>query len=203
MSANATAAHEAPPTQRTSPRPRRSRIRLARLPLALSPPPAASARAPAHRRRNPRPRHRIPAQPRSRPVHLRFRRNLRCSVGRHSERSVPSSSLREAPGHQAGLPGRRSVEPGRSVEEPLFDAADSAEPASLPRHLRSQPAIAPSLAGRKAYRETFATPEAARAATAQLADLNHMDALFFSRRPEDHAELARVVATLDPNAFAG
>jgi hypothetical protein len=29
-----------------------------------------------------------------------------------------------------------------------------------------------------------------------------MDALFFSRRPEDHAELARVVATLDPNAFA-
>ena len=31
---------------------------------------------------------------------------------RHSERSVPSSSLREAPGHQEGLPGRRLVEPG-------------------------------------------------------------------------------------------
>jgi hypothetical protein len=29
-----------------------------------------------------------------------------------------------------------------------------------------------------------------------------MDALFFSRRPEDHAELARAVANLDPAAFA-
>ena len=52
-----------------------------------------------------------------------------------------------------------------------------------------------------AYRETFATPEEARAATAQLGDLNRMDALFYSRRPEDHAELAREVAKLDPEAF--
>ena len=42
---------------------------------------------------------------------------------RHSERSVPSSPLREAPGHQEGLPGRRLVEPGRSVEESLLDVA--------------------------------------------------------------------------------
>ena len=53
-----------------------------------------------------------------------------------------------------------------------------------------------------AYRETFATPEEARAATAQLGDLNRMDALFYSRRPEDHAELAREVAKLDPESFA-
>jgi hypothetical protein len=53
-----------------------------------------------------------------------------------------------------------------------------------------------------AYRETFATPEEARAATAQLGDLNRMDALFYSRRPEDHAEWAREVAKLDPEAFA-
>ena len=53
-----------------------------------------------------------------------------------------------------------------------------------------------------AYRETFATPEEARAATARLGDLNRMDALFYSRRPEDHAELAREVAKLDPEAFA-
>jgi hypothetical protein len=44
-------------------------------------------------------------------------------VHRHSERSVPSSPLREAPGHQEGLPGRRLVEPGRSVEESLLDVA--------------------------------------------------------------------------------
>ena len=53
-----------------------------------------------------------------------------------------------------------------------------------------------------AYRETFSTPEEARNATALLADLDRMDALFFSRRPEDHAELARAVAALDPAAFA-
>ena len=35
-----------------------------------------------------------------------------------------------------------------------------------------------------------------------LADLNRMDALFFSRRPEDHAQLAHAVADLDPVAFA-
>ena len=54
----------------------------------------------------------------------------------------------------------------------------------------------------QAYRETFTTPEEARAATELLADLNRMDALFFSQRPEDHLALARAVAALDPAAFA-
>ena len=35
-----------------------------------------------------------------------------------------------------------------------------------------------------------------------VADVNRLDALFFSRRPEDHAELARAVETLDRDAFA-
>jgi hypothetical protein len=75
-----------------------------------------------------------------------------------------------------------------------------------PEHLRAALAANPELrdAWREAgaYRETFATPEEARAATAQLGDLNRLDALFYSRRPEDHAELAREVAKLDPDAFA-
>lgn len=54
----------------------------------------------------------------------------------------------------------------------------------------------------QSYRDSFATPEEARAATALLHDLDRMDALFFSTRPEDHAELARAVANLDPAAFA-
>lgn len=54
----------------------------------------------------------------------------------------------------------------------------------------------------ESYREAFATPEEARAATALLGDLDRMDALFFSHRAEDHAELARAVANLDPVAFA-
>jgi hypothetical protein len=55
----------------------------------------------------------------------------------------------------------------------------------------------------KSYRGALATPEAARAATGVLADLNRMDALLFSHRPEDHAQLAHAVAHLNPVAFAG
>lgn len=53
------------------------------------------------------------------------------------------------------------------------------------------------------YRETFETPEAARQATALLADLDRMDALFFSRKPEDpaaFASLARAIADLANNS---
>jgi hypothetical protein len=51
------------------------------------------------------------------------------------------------------------------------------------------------------YRNSFATPDEARTATTALADLDRMDALFFSGRREDHAALARAVAALDPAAF--
>lgn len=54
----------------------------------------------------------------------------------------------------------------------------------------------------EAYRKAFATPAEAREATALLADLNRMDALFFSKRAEDHAMLANEIARLDPAAFA-
>jgi hypothetical protein len=49
------------------------------------------------------------------------------------------------------------------------------------------------------YRKTSATPEAERQATSLLTDLDSMDALFFSRKPEDHAELARSVAAWIPS----
>lgn len=54
----------------------------------------------------------------------------------------------------------------------------------------------------QAYREAFATPEEARAAAKTIADVRAMDALFFSKRLEDQAELAKLVAKLDPEAFA-
>lgn len=53
----------------------------------------------------------------------------------------------------------------------------------------------------RAYREAFATPEEARAATKMVADLRAMDALFFSKRAADKTELARLVAGLDSDAF--
>jgi hypothetical protein len=52
------------------------------------------------------------------------------------------------------------------------------------------------------YKELFETPAAARQARELVADVNRLDALFFSRRPEDHAELAKLVAGLDRDAFA-
>jgi hypothetical protein len=78
----------------------------------------------------------------------------------------------------------------------------TAEPENLCAVFDANPDLRRAWHEAQAYRETFATPEEARAATALLADLDRMDALFFSRRPEDHAELARAIANLDPAAFA-
>lgn len=68
--------------------------------------------------------------------------------------------------------------------------------------LEANPELRRAWQDAQSYREAFVTPEEAHAATALLGDLNRMDALFFSPRPEDHAELARAVAALDPAAFA-
>jgi hypothetical protein len=85
-------------------------------------------------------------------------------------------------------------------------AADANATAAEPAHLRAtfdaNPELRAAWRDAGAYRESFATPEAAREATALLADVNHMDALFFSLRPEDHVALARAIANLDPAAFA-
>jgi hypothetical protein len=68
--------------------------------------------------------------------------------------------------------------------------------------LEANPELRDAWRDAHAYREVFATPAEAQAATKLLGDLNRMDALFYSQRPEDHAELARSVAQLDPQAFA-
>jgi hypothetical protein len=81
-------------------------------------------------------------------------------------------------------------------------AEDSVEPEKLHAALEANPELRQAWHDAQAYRETFATPEEARNATALLADLNRMDALFYSQRPEDHAELARSIAALDRAAFA-
>jgi len=81
-------------------------------------------------------------------------------------------------------------------------AASTPEPAHLRATFDANPELRVAWRDASAYRESFATPDAARQATALLADVNHMDALFFSRRPEDHASLARAIANLDPAAFA-
>jgi len=89
----------------------------------------------------------------------------------------------------------------RDSKGPETEPAD-AVPENLRAALDANPELRQAWKDARTYRETFATPEEARAATSLVADLDHMDALFFSQRPEDHAALARLVADLDPSAFA-
>ncbi|MGA8012256.1 MAG: hypothetical protein WB949_07510, partial [Candidatus Acidiferrales bacterium] len=97
-----------------------------------------------------------------------------------------------------------AASPATSPENREQDAGgtQAPEPEVLRATLDANPELRRAWDEAQAYRETSATPEEARTATALLADLDRMDALFFSRRPEDHAELARAVANLDPAAFA-
>jgi hypothetical protein len=105
---------------------------------------------------------------------------------------------------------RNAAQNGRAEtsNDPAGAATDAVAPAGAaePAHLKAAFTASPELRAAwhdaRAYREAFATPQEARAATGMLADMNRMDALFFSRRPEDHAQLARAVADLDPVAFA-
>jgi hypothetical protein len=98
------------------------------------------------------------------------------------------------------VPLQQSDEAAPESGDKSQDAA--ADPEQLRAAFEAHPELRRAWEEAEAYRETFATPQEARAATALLADLDRMDTLFFSRRPEDHAELARAVASLDPEAFA-
>jgi hypothetical protein len=97
--------------------------------------------------------------------------------------------------------GRDGGQDPESIAEHATDEPET-EPENLRGAFDANPELRQAWQDAQAYRETFATPDDARAATALLADLDRMDALFFSRRPEDHVALARSVADLDPAAFA-
>jgi hypothetical protein len=104
-------------------------------------------------------------------------------TGRHA---VPTAVASSEANHELGAPASSATE---------------TEPEHLREIIDANPELRRAWDDANAYRETIGTPEEARAATALLADLDRMDALFFSRHPEDHAELARQVASLDPQAF--
>jgi hypothetical protein len=93
---------------------------------------------------------------------------------------------------------RADTDASKAVQERREERADKPDIEAV---LNANPELKQAWDDARAYRESFRTPEEARTATAALADLAKMDALFFSGRPQDHAELARVVASLDPAAF--
>lgn len=102
------------------------------------------------------------------------------------------------PLYETGSDARQN--PERPQHGADYDA--NSEPENLRAVFEANPDLRRDWHDANAYREAFATPEDARAATALLSDLNRMDSLFFSNRAEDHAELARSIASLDPAAFA-
>jgi len=96
---------------------------------------------------------------------------------------------------------------------PSTDAA-SAEPENFRAIFKANPSLRDAWRDAQAYRELFPDVQAAReiqklfptagdarAASVQLADLAKLDTLFFSNRPEAHAELAAAVYRLNPAAF--
>ncbi|HYL67940.1 MAG TPA: hypothetical protein VEX69_02145, partial [Candidatus Limnocylindria bacterium] len=95
-----------------------------------------------------------------------------------------------------------SAQKGEDQKQEIVADLAGDEPDHLRATLDENPELRAAWHEAQAYRETFPTPEDARAATALLSDFNRMDALFFSGRAEDHAELARAVADLDLAAFA-
>jgi len=101
----------------------------------------------------------------------------------------------------APLPSAQNDNSNTPVAHTANAHATIPEPAHLRATFDANPELRSAWRDASAYRESFPTPDAARQATALLADVNHMDALFFSRRPEDHASLARAIANLDPAAF--
>lgn len=136
-------------------------------------------------------------EPRSNPARRPPTEDEILGIGRElgDAAASPTSRLKPSPA------SHRAEESRDSASDPEAEPAGT-EPKNLRAAFDANPELRQAWQDVRAYRETFATPEEARAATGLLADLNHMDALFFSRRPEDHAALARAVADLDPSAFA-
>ncbi len=113
----------------------------------------------------------------------------------------------EVRGDGAGGDRREADGGADDVGDTQRDASDSLDVVlagnpELKKIMEEHPELRGALSEASAYREVFETPEAAKSAQALVADVNRLDELFFSRRPEDHTELARAVEALDRDAFA-
>ncbi|HEV2287408.1 MAG TPA: hypothetical protein VGR81_00485 [Candidatus Acidoferrales bacterium] len=97
-----------------------------------------------------------------------------------------------------------SASAASGANPPAETAASTSAPPALSaratKALEAHPELQQAFAEAQAYRSVFATPEAARDAKAQLDDL---DAMFFSAQPADHAALAAHMHELSPAAFHG
>lgn len=89
------------------------------------------------------------------------------------------------------------------TEPPQFRAIFESNPELRDawREVQSFREIFPDVESAREIQKLFPTVDDARAANSQANDLARIDALFFSNRPESHAELAAAIYRLNPNAF--
>jgi hypothetical protein len=140
------------------------------------------------------------------------------------DRHVPASAKSSAPAHESPTGAdpldSSSYDVGASNASPAeTDRSTASVTAEEPEDYRAifdaNPDLRDAWHSAQAYREIFRDIEQARAlqkifptpadaerATAQLAELDRLDSMFFSNRPESLAELAAIVYRLNPDAFA-
>jgi hypothetical protein len=96
------------------------------------------------------------------------------------------------------------LQPGQISREPaqfrtIFESNPELRDAW--REAESFREIFPNVEAAREIQKLFPTAEDARVANSQVSDLARIDALFFSNRPESHAELAAAIYRLNPSAF--
>jgi hypothetical protein len=98
----------------------------------------------------------------------------------------------------------RAAASSAAAEEPenyraIFDANPGLREAW--QNAQAYREIFPDIEQARALQKIFPTPADAERATAQLAELDRLDSMFFSNRPESLAELALPSTVLNPEAF--
>jgi hypothetical protein len=117
---------------------------------------------------------------------------------------------------ESSLSDRRASDaPPAETDPAVASSAAAEEPENYRAIFDANPDLRDAWQSAQAYREIFPdieqacalqkifpTPADAERATAQLAELERLDSMFFSNRPESLAELAATVYRLNPEAFA-
>jgi hypothetical protein len=125
---------------------------------------------------------------------------VRTRTRRHDPRGTDDNGIEGTSSERGELGAESADDAGRS-DGSDENAPGIADPEEFQEVFDANPELKRAWDEAQAYRELFSTPEEARSATKLLADVQTMDALFLSGRAEDHAELARMVAKLDPASF--
>jgi len=117
-----------------------------------------------------------------------------------TQTSSPDDFDLDAVGPEQGTDTGTSVPPEDPTEfRAIFESNPKLRDAW--REAQSFRDIFPDVQSAREIQKLFPTVEDARAANSQVSDLARIDTLFFSNRPESHAELAAAIYRLNPTAF--